>query len=351
MNELIVALWFLSIVPLVLLAGRATRGLPVVRRWWLLVWFVLSGWLGLFFVAGAFVRVSGETPATSANISMLLVGALLCSPLAWGLWRRRAVDAAGSSRPAVAPDDDDNAAHPVSHSIAQHIAASNDAAVSMARGDDRAPPSALQVATWRFSARDESGDVREEWRVRFTHHYRHLGDVFFVGQVPGSDCAHTFNSEALPKMLANAETGELTSPYLLQLALPEVTPMWARPSETSHIGAPPKPAKSSSRRRRKPTPSDLSAHEVGPVFYFDYTTYDGDSSSREVSFTSFSRYDGAVYLNGRDHDRGGAARSFKASRVAGKFTDAATGEIVSLRKLMRDLPETQPSFGARYDDW
>lgn len=71
---------------------------------------------------------------------------------------------------------------------------------------------------------------------------------------------------------------------------------------------------------------------------------------------SVSFYNGQMYLNGSDVDRMGAERSFKATRVRGKFVNAETGEIVAVSDVVRGLPLVPSSFGSnkrglQEDDW
>lgn len=91
----------------------------------------------------------------------------------------------------------------------------------------------------------------------------------------------------------------------------------------------------------------VSAHRdvTSNGYLFDYLKWDADEpETRHVTFLSYSMHDGDLYLNGLDHDRGFDERTFKAERIESDFTDAYTGEVMSLRSIKRWLYETEPTF-------
>ncbi|WP_052369824.1 helix-turn-helix transcriptional regulator [Comamonas aquatica] len=68
-------------------------------------------------------------------------------------------------------------------------------------------------------------------------------------------------------------------------------------------------------------------------FLFSYTDHEGQSSRRRVRVMGIASNDGRQYLDGYCLDRN-AMRTFRVDRIQGEMTDAETGELVNVYRLL-----------------
>lgn len=68
-------------------------------------------------------------------------------------------------------------------------------------------------------------------------------------------------------------------------------------------------------------------------FLFSYTDHEGQSSRRRVRVMGIASNDGRQYLDGYCLDRN-AMRTFRVDRILGEMTDAETGELVNVYRLL-----------------
>lgn len=78
-------------------------------------------------------------------------------------------------------------------------------------------------------------------------------------------------------------------------------------------------------------PSD--ALSLPREFLFAYTDHEGQSTRRKVRVMGIASNDGRQYLDGYCLDRN-AMRTFRVDRIQGEMTDAETGELVNVYRLL-----------------
>ena len=158
-----------------------------------------------------------------------------------------------------------------------------------------------------------------------------------------------FGAWVLWRMRSARKAGQslsATEPLVSQRTPPEVALDMAPGPASVTVPATAQPR----ARKRRPKEPPRS------TYLFTYTPRTGPREQRRVTMSSVSCYNGQMYLNGSDADRMGAERSFKATRVRGKFVNAETGEIVAVSDVVRGLPLVPSSFGSnkrglQEDDW
>lgn len=79
--------------------------------------------------------------------------------------------------------------------------------------------------------------------------------------------------------------------------------------------------------------NDADTLSLPREFRFAYTDQEGQASRRRVRVMGISSNDGRQYLDGFCLDRN-AARTFRVDRVQGDLTDAETGELVNVYRLL-----------------
>ena len=271
MTDLIVALWLLSSVPICWAASRATLHMPPLGRWVALLMLVAFSWLGAMLALGSFLPASG---GQGGRLGMLVLSAVLLAPLVWAFRRApKPAKPTAPTRPNVGADEKP---------------------FWLDRPEVRA---SMQKVRDRLS----SEQAVERSRV-------------------GARLARSGYSDEIARNIAASNDAAVS---MARAAKPVPPPVAVRIASRPSMGG----------------------------YFFNYAKPGEAPEQRHATFTSFSIYGGSVYLNGDDHDRYDEERSFKVSRIKGKFTDADTGEMVTLRTVKRGLPETSPSFGASDDEY
>lgn len=86
-----------------------------------------------------------------------------------------------------------------------------------------------------------------------------------------------------------------------------------------------------------PVPQSIGSTSEVPLlpreFLFSYTDHEGQSSRRRVRVMGIASNDGRQYLDGYCLDRN-AMRTFRVDRIQGEMTDAETGELVNVYRLL-----------------
>jgi len=78
---------------------------------------------------------------------------------------------------------------------------------------------------------------------------------------------------------------------------------------------------------------DFGAPSLPREFLFSYTDAEGQSSRRRARVMGIASNDGRQYLDGFCLDRN-AVRTFRVDRIQGDLTDAETGELVNVYRLL-----------------
>ncbi len=201
-----------------------------------------------------------------------------------------------------------------------------------------APPVAPDTTapiTWQFDLRD--GHRTRFALVVFTHWFRHMGQIWFVGYHPPAGAPKSFDVSLIQGPLLRIDTGQKLTPEQVHrlLALPEIQPQQA----PAFVPAPP-PAPAAAQTLLAATLQTAPpATPPALIVSFLYEKADGTCARRRARLQSISREGGALYLNGLDLDRG-QTRTYKAARITGGLADAETGEILPLARAVALLPET-----------
>ena len=238
-SDLAVAAWLLSIVPLAMLVGRITLGLPALKRWAQAAFFLLTAWFGLFLMAGVFIRTPDQDPAPAEIIvTMYVVGLIFCAPLAWRIWRRRPfADSAGAApRSPAEPAPASRRIASRFRELAQAARASLETARAQFRPDgfalpprpqaqprELAPTAPSSLTVHRFHYTKRGGDPHER-EVMFTSHSYYGGDLYLNGYDLERGEDRTFKADRIVALLIDMDTGEMVAPAALAEALDEVDP-------------------------------------------------------------------------------------------------------------------------------
>lgn len=197
-----------------------------------------------------------------------------------------------------------------------------------------APDTTAPIA-WQFDLRD--GHRTRFALVVFTHWFRHMGQIWFVGYHPPAGAPKSFNVSLIEGPLLRIDTGQKLTPEQAHrlLALPEIQPQQAP------AFAPALPPASAAAQTLLAATLQAAPPAAPPALTvsFLYEKADGTCARRRARLQSISREGGALYLNGLDLDRG-QTRTYKAARITSGLADAETGEILPLARAVALLPET-----------
>ena len=109
----------------------------------------------------------------------------------------------------------------------------------------------------------------------------------------------------------------------------------ALPSTAQATPTPPRRSKAA-QPSKAPTPPPVRGVTLPCTFIFSYRGQDGDHSRRTVNVTAISASGGHAYLEGFCHDRMDI-RTFRTDRIRGDLTDAETGEMVPVKRLLSSV--------------
>ena len=109
----------------------------------------------------------------------------------------------------------------------------------------------------------------------------------------------------------------------------------ALPSTAQATPTPPRRSKAA-QPSKAPTHPPAQGVTLPCAFIFSYRGQDGDHSRRTVNVTAISASGGHAYLEGFCHDRMDI-RTFRTDRIRGDLTDAKTGELVPVKRLLSSV--------------
>ncbi len=233
MNGLIVLFFLLSIVPLAMLTGRATAGLPPVKKWALFALLLSLAWFGLFLIAGVFLNTPDQPTPPDVGWVMVVLGLLFCAPLGWRLWRQRAaptmVSRGAPMRPlhglesevTAEPSTQISTVEPHAPVVASppEIGLETEIEAMLAESDAHL----AGAAVYSFDYEKPGGDPHER-QVLFLSHSYYGGDLYLNGYDVERGDHRSFKAQRIVALLTDTDTGEMVTPESLAAALPEVEP-------------------------------------------------------------------------------------------------------------------------------